>query len=134
MNKTNKVGAKGTKTGLIPGQIILKKQDIACNIGKKIVAIEVKNVGDRPIQVGSHYHFFEVNKKLQFNREEAYGMRLNIPASTAVRFEPGESKKVNLVEIGGQKIVYGHNNLVNGALSEENKAAAVAKAKELGFL
>ncbi|WP_394264826.1 urease subunit beta [Bergeyella zoohelcum] len=134
MNKTNKVGTKGAKTGLIPGQIILKKQDIACNIGKKTVAIEVKNVGDRPIQVGSHYHFFEVNKKLQFNREEAYGMRLNIPASTAVRFEPGESKKVNLVEIGGQKIVYGHNGLVNGPLSEENKAAAVAKAKELGFL
>lgn len=134
MNKTNKVGAKGAKTGLIPGQIILKKQDIACNIGKKTVAIEVKNVGDRPIQVGSHYHFFEVNKKLQFNRAEAYGMRLNIPASTAVRFEPGESKKVNLVEIGGSKIVYGHNNLVNGALSEENKAAAVVKAKELGFL
>ncbi|EKB60473.1 urease subunit beta [Bergeyella zoohelcum] len=134
MNKTNKVGAKGAKTGLIPGQIILKKQDIACNIGKKTVAIEVKNVGDRPIQVGSHYHFFEVNKKLQFNREEAYGMRLNIPASTAVRFEPGESKKINLVEIGGQKIVYGHNGLVNGPLSEENKAAAVAKAKELGFL
>ncbi|MDO4728358.1 MAG: urease subunit beta [Bacteroidota bacterium] len=119
---------------MIPGQIILKKQDIACNVGKKVTSIEVKNVGDRPIQVGSHYHFFEVNKKLQFNRAEAYGMRLNIPASTAVRFEPGESKKVNLVEIGGSKIVYGHNNLVNGALSEENKAAAVVKAKELGFL
>lgn len=134
MDKINKVGAKGTKKGLIPGQIILKKQDIACNVGKKVTSIEVKNVGDRPIQVGSHYHFFEVNKKLQFNRAEAYGMRLNIPASTAVRFEPGESKKVNLVEIGGSKIVYGHNNLVNGALSEENKAAAVVKAKELGFL
>lgn len=133
-DKNTTAVSNAPKSAMIPGQIILKKQDIACNVGKKVTSIEVKNVGDRPIQVGSHYHFFEVNKKLQFNRAEAYGMRLNIPASTAVRFEPGESKKVNLVEIGGSKIVYGHNNLVNGALSEENKAAAVVKAKELGFL
>lgn len=134
MNKTDKIGSSQKKTGMIPGQIILKKQDIACNVGKKVISIEVKNVGDRPIQVGSHYHFFEVNKKLQFDRAQAYGMRLNIPASTAIRFEPGENKKINLVEIGGKKIVYGHNNLVDGALSEENKATALAKAKELGFL
>lgn len=135
-NKENTATAVNntSKSALIPGQIILKKQDIPCNVGKKTITVEVKNAGDRPIQVGSHFHFFEVNKKLQFNREQAYGMRLNIPASTAVRFEPGESKTVTLVEIGGKKIVYGHNNLVNGTISEENKAKALAKAKELGFL
>ncbi|NHX22210.1 urease subunit beta, partial [Escherichia coli] len=83
---------------------MLRKEDIVCNKGKNTVSIEVKNEGDRPIQVGSHYHFFEVNKKLSFDREKAYGMRLNIPASTAVRFEPGEKKQVILVELGGNKV------------------------------
>ncbi|MDO5614971.1 MAG: urease subunit beta [Cruoricaptor ignavus] len=120
---------------MIPGQVILKSEDIACNKDKKTVSISVKNAGDRPIQVGSHYHFFEVNKKLVFDREKAFGMRLNIPASTAVRFEPGEEKQVVLVEIGGKKIVYGHNALVNGSVEgEAAKEKALAKAKELGFI
>lgn len=99
----NKVTKQDAVKGMIPGQIILAKQDVLCNKGKKTVSIEVKNIGDRPIQVGSHFHFFEVNKKLQFDRTKAVGMRLNIPSSTAVRFEPGESKQVILVEIGGKK-------------------------------
>ncbi|MHA3046832.1 urease subunit beta [Riemerella anatipestifer] len=120
-------------SGMIPGQIILRKEDIVCNKGKNTVSIEVKNEGDRPIQVGSHYHFFEVNKKLSFDREKAYGMRLNIPASTAVRFEPGEKKQVILVELGGNKVVYGHNGLVNGKL-DGSKDKALDKAKKEGFI
>lgn len=128
-------GGNAKKTGgMIPGQLILRKEEILCNANKKTVSIEVKNSGDRPIQIGSHFHFFEVNKKMVFDREKAFGMRLNIPASTAVRFEPGEAKQVNLVEIGGNKKVFGHNNLVNGSLDEANKAKAIEKAKELGFI
>ncbi|WOC52716.1 urease, beta subunit [Bergeyella porcorum] len=137
MDKFKKVEGKassGKSGAMIPGQIILRKEDVACNVGKKTIAIEVKNSGDRPIQVGSHFHFFEVNKKLTFDREKAFGMRLNIPASTAVRFEPGEAKQVNLVEIGGNKKVFGHNNLVNGSVDEASKAKALEKAKELGFI
>ncbi len=132
MDKVKKVNDVGSK--MIPGQVILKKEDVPCNVGKKTISIEVKNSGDRPIQVGSHFHFFEVNKKLVFDREKTFGLRLNIPASTAVRFEPGEAKTVTLVEIGGAKKVYGHNNLVNGVIDEASKVKAIEKAKELGFI
>lgn len=117
---------------MIPGELILKKEDVVCNAMKKTVKLEVKNTGDRPIQVGSHFHFFEVNKALDFDR--AFGMRLNIPSSTAVRFEPGELKQVILVEVGGKKIINGFNNLADGVVTDNAvKAKAVAKAKKNGF-
>ena len=102
---------------MIPGEFILRSEPVEANAGRRTVRIEVKNLGDRPIQVGSHCHFFEVNRYLDFNRQSAYGMRLNIPAGTAVRFEPGDSKEVELVALGGTRVVYGINGRVNGKLS-----------------
>ena len=101
---------------MIPGQYYLRREPIEANAGKQTVDIEVANAGDRPVQVGSHFHFFEVNRALTFDRKRAYGMRLNIPAGTAVRFEPGQTKKVALVALGGRREVWGLNGLVNGAL------------------
>jgi urease subunit beta len=101
---------------MIPGEFILKADPIEANAGRRTMRVEVKNLGDRPIQVGSHFHFYEVNKYLDFDREAAYGMRLNIPAGTAVRFEPGDSKEVKLVALGGNRVVYGINGRVNGRL------------------
>lgn len=119
---------------MIPGEVILKNEDIVCNGGKPTVKLEVKNTGDRPIQIGSHYHFFEVNKMLEFDRSKAFGMRLNIPASTAVRFEPGEKMQVVLVEYGGKKSVHGFNNLTDGNIKDNSiKGAAASKAKKLGY-
>jgi urease subunit beta len=115
---------------MIPGEYILKKQSIICNVGKKVVMVAVVNTGDRPVQVGSHFHFFEVNRKLQFNRSEALGMRLNIAAGTAVRFEPGESKLVELVEFGGNKIIVGFNNLVDGLDIEKDRAIILKRVEE----
>lgn len=113
---------------MIPGEYILKSDDIIANAGRTTATVAVVNTGDRPVQIGSHFHFFEVNRQLQFNRSLAYGMRLNIPAGTAVRFEPGEEKEVQLVSFGGAQKVYGFNNLVNGDLSETNKQEAIQKA------
>lgn len=119
---------------MIPGELILKKEDVVCNTKKKTERVEVKNTGDRPIQVGSHFHFFEVNKALDFDRSKAFGMRLNIPSSTAVRFEPGEKKLVILVEYGGKKQVHGFNNLTDGNTANSGvKTAAIAKAKKNNF-
>lgn len=119
---------------MIPGELILKKEDVVCNAGKETVRVDVKNTGDRPIQIGSHYHFFEVNKMLEFDRQKAFGMRLNIPASTAVRFEPGEQKQVILVQIAGKRRVFGFNNLTDGVVTDNNvKSSALAKAKRNGF-
>ncbi len=101
---------------MIPGEYILKSEPIECNAGRKTVTIVVVNTGDRPVQIGSHYHFFEVNKQMEFDRKKAFGMRLNIAAGTAVRFEPGEEKEVELVAYGGQRRVFGFNNKVNGDL------------------
>ena len=103
-----------------PGEYLLNEQagDIVANVGRKTVTLLVKHTGDRPVQVGSHYHFFEVNNALNFEREAAYGMRLNIAAGTAVRFEPGEEKEVELVELAGAKVVYGHRGDVNGEIGE----------------
>jgi urease subunit beta len=103
---------------MIPGEYILKKQPIVCNKNKQPITIKVLNHGDRPIQIGSHFHFFEVNTSLQFNREESFGMHLNIPAGTAVRFEPGDEKEVELVPFSGKRMVYGLNNLTNGSLEK----------------
>ena len=99
-----------------PGEYLLGEGDIQANVGRHTVTVLVKHTGDRPVQVGSHYHFFEVNSTLHFDRQAAYGMRLNIAAGTAVRFEPGEEKEVRLVAFGGARSVYGHNGKVNGAL------------------
>ncbi|QAA34351.1 urease subunit beta [Clostridium manihotivorum] len=112
-----------------PGEIIVKDRDIICNEGRKTKTLVVANTGDRPVQVGSHFHFFEVNKCLQFDREEAFGMRLDIPSGTAVRFEPGEEKEIQLVELGGKKLVYGLNDLTSGSTDESNKEASIERAK-----
>jgi len=101
---------------MIPGEYFLKDEAVEANRGRKTVRIVVANRGDRPIQVGSHCHFFEVNRALDFDRNTAYGMRLNVPAGTAVRFEPGDTKEVELVALGGTRTVYGINGLVNGKL------------------
>jgi len=111
---------------MIPGEYILAKGNIKCNAGRATVKIKVTNTGDRPVQVGSHFHFFEVNKQMEFDREKAFGMRLNIAAGTAVRFEPGEEKGVELVSYGGKHIAYGFNNLSDGITNENNKQKAVA--------
>ncbi len=99
-----------------PGEYLLESADIVANQNRRTITLLVKNTGDRPIQVGSHYHFFEVNTALEFDRKSAHGMRLNIAAGTASRFEPGEEKEVILVNFGGARRVFGHNALVDGAL------------------
>ena len=101
---------------MIPGEYFLRSEPIEANTGRTTVSLEATNRGDRPIQVGSHCHFFEVNRALDFDRQSAYGMRLNIPAGTAMRFEPGDTKQVELVALGGTRTVYGINGLVNGPL------------------
>lgn len=103
---------------MIPGEIISADGAIELNVGRPRVAMQVTNVGDRPIQVGSHYHFFEANAALAFNREVAYGMRLDIPAGTAIRFEPGDERAVTLIPYGGLRQVFGFNGFVNGPLKE----------------
>jgi urease subunit gamma/beta len=117
----------------IPGEIFVKPGELLINEGRETKTLEVCNRGDRPIQVGSHYPFFESNRALSFNRGQSYGMRLNIPAGTAVRFEPGETKTVTLVSIGGNRILSGGNALAEGPLSEHNRAKALANANERGF-
>jgi urease beta subunit len=99
-----------------PGEIIVDDTELELNAGRRVARVTVRNTGDRPVQVGSHYHFAEVNPALDFDRKAAYGMRLDIAAGTAVRFEPGEEKDVPLVELGGRRAVYGHRGQVNGAL------------------
>jgi len=105
---------------VIPGEIIAQAGDIEINPGRDTVKVTVANTGDRPIQVGSHYHFFETNTALQFEREAARGMRLNIAAGTAIRFEPGQSREVELVSYVGERKVYGFNGLVMGALEDKS--------------
>ncbi|MEO1148563.1 MAG: urease subunit beta [Cyanobacteria bacterium J06638_22] len=101
---------------MIPGEMLIESGEIELNAGRETVTLMVANTGDRPIQVGSHFHFFEVNKALSFERDQAKGMRLDIPAGTAVRFEPGDEKEVTLVTLAGSREVYGLNGLVNGKL------------------
>ena len=119
---------------MIPGEIFVKEGTIVCNEGRDTVKIYVINTGDRPIQVGSHFHFFEVNKAMLFDREAAFGKRLNIISSTAIRFEPGEEKEVELVEIAGDKKMYGFSNLVQGSIeSDEQKQQALENMKSHNF-
>jgi urease subunit beta len=101
---------------MIPGELLPAEGDIELNAGRPTLTLTVANTGDRPVQVGSHFHFYEVNSALAFDRESARGMRLDIPAGTAVRFEPGDSREVTLVAVSGQRQIYGFNRLVNGAL------------------
>jgi urease beta subunit len=109
---------------MIPGEYILDGDVIQLNADRQSIPLAVNNTGDRPIQVGSHFHFFEVNRALAFDRTAAYGMRLDIPAGTAVRFEPGEIKTVRLIPVAGAREVYGGSGLVNGALDEKKNRAA----------
>ena len=103
---------------MIPGEIIVKSGEIELNAGLATIKLVVANMGDRPIQIGSHFHFYEVNDALSFDRDESIGMRLDIPAGTAVRFEPGDEKEVTLVPYTGSRQVYGFNNKINGSLDE----------------
>ncbi|MFC5532018.1 urease subunit beta [Cohnella yongneupensis] len=112
---------------MIPGQIKAKAGEIELNAGRRTVSLIVNNVGDRPVQVGSHFHFFEVNRSLTFDRADAFGMRLNIPAGTAVRFEPGEEKPVELTELAGAKLSYGLNGLANGTASGDMSEEVAAR-------
>jgi len=101
---------------MIPGEIITRDGDLELNAGRTTLTIPVANTGDRPVQVGSHYHFFEANSALDFDREKSKGFRLDIPAGTAVRFEPGQTRDVQLVAFAGERIAIGFNGLVNGKL------------------
>ena len=103
-------------SNLIPGEIIPEQGEIELNLGKEVKTVKVSNSGDRPVQVGSHYHFFEANKALIFQREITLGMRLDIPAGTAIRFEPGDTTEVRLVSYSGCRNAFGFNALVNGPL------------------
>jgi urease subunit beta len=103
---------------MIPGEILTADGDIEINAGRRTLKVKVANRGDRPIQVGSHYHFYETNPALEFERDKARGYRLNIPAGTAVRFEPGQTREVELVEYAGARVVYGFNARVMGALEQ----------------
>ena len=117
-----------------PGEVLAAGEALELNAGRASVELEVANMGDRPVQVGSHFPFFEANAELRFDRARAYGFRLDIPSGTAVRFEPGETKTVTLIAIAGQRVVHGGSGLIGGALSDPNKQAALARAKERGFL
>ena len=118
---------------MIPGEYFLSKDPILANVGRKTVKIKVTNTGDRPIQVGSHTHFFEVNKALSFQRSRTFGFHLNIPSGTSLRFEPGDSRTVEVTEYGGKKAVFGFNSLVNGKLTEKQKEVSLLKLKKKGF-
>jgi urease subunit gamma/beta len=127
-------GKQAVAQAVAPGEIIAAEGDIEINAGRPKVSVRAINTGDRPIQVGSHFHFFEVNKALDFDREKAFGMHLDIPAGTAVRFEPGEAKDVALVSFGGTGEIYGLNGLTNGSTRSANrKQDALRLAREKGF-
>lgn len=115
------------------GEVIPLEREITLNAGKPTVTIVVTNIGDRPVQVGSHFHFFEVNKCLSFEREKAYGYHLDIPSGTSVRFEPGEEKEVTLTAMGGTKRIFGLNDLTCAQVTETTKAMAMDRAKKKGF-
>jgi urease subunit beta len=119
------------------GGYVCHAKPVSFNEGLPVTTLNVRNTGDRPVQVGSHFHFFEVNPALEFDRAAAFGQHLNIPASTALRFEPGDEREVSLVPFGGHRAVYGFNNLVDGptsgATGDAGKAKAVALAAKRGF-
>ena len=114
---------------MIPGELFVEEGEIELNVGRETVTLSVANTGDRPIQVGSHFHFYEVNAALRFDRDQARGMRLDIPAGTAVRFEPGDEKNVTLVTLAGSREVYGLNNKIDGPLEGKLKKEKNKKKK-----
>lgn len=117
-----------------PGELFLAQEPIIINANRPTIHMKVRNTGDRPVQVGSHFHFFEVNRALDFDRPQALGMHLNIPAGAAIRFEPGDEKEVTLVEFGGSKRIVGFNGLINGGLiSQWTAKMAMERARNLGF-
>jgi urease subunit beta len=119
---------------MIPGEYFIAPGVINANSGRTVAQVKVVNTGDRPVQIGSHCHFFEVNRMLSFNREAAFGMRLNIAAGTAVRFEPGEEKLVQLVTLGGNRKAFGMNNLVNGTtVGDDARHKAMQQVKDQQF-
>jgi urease subunit gamma/beta len=119
---------------VVPGEILAMEGEIELNAGRVRTTVRAINTGDRPIQVGSHFHFFEVNRALRFDRAASFGMRLDIPAGTAVRFEPGDAKDVTLVAFGGTQEIFGLNGLTDGALADPSlREAAVARAAQRGF-
>jgi urease beta subunit len=119
---------------MVPGEYLFDGEPIELNRDRPTVTVEVNNTGDRPVQVGSHFHFFEVNRALIFDREKAYGMRLDVPAGTAIRFEPGEIKTVRLVSLGGLRHVYGGSGLVMGALDDAGvRKKSFKRLREAGF-
>jgi urease beta subunit len=119
---------------VIPGELVLREEPIAINEGRPTATIRVRNTSVWPVHVGSHFHFFEANRRLRFDRSAAFGMRLDIPAGATVRWEPGEEKDVRLVEYAGGRRVYGFNGLVDGPLTPEGKERALTQLKERGFL
>ena len=119
---------------MVPGEMTPGREEIIINEGRNTYTLKVTNTGDRAIQVGSHFHFFEVNKALKFDREKAYGTHLDIASGTSVRFEPGEEKEVQLTAIGGTKRVFGLNDLTCAQISEVNKEAALNNARTKGFM
>ena len=117
---------------MIPGEYVLRSEPVMANAGREAIEVAVTNTGDRPVQVGSHFHFAEANAALAFDREAAYGRRLDIPAGTAARFEPGDSRNVRLIELAGAREVYGLSNAVNGPLSEVTGSAGARSEKKEG--
>ena len=119
---------------MIPGEVFAADGDIELNAGLAVTELVVANTGDRPVQVGSHYHFFEVNRCLAFDRAVAYGCHLDIPSGTSVRFEPGETKEVSLTAMGGSRRVFGFNDLTRAQATPATRAASVEKARLKGFI
>src|SRR5262249_25260911 len=116
MSRYGEIGDTDCEARMIPGEMFIKEGEIELNTGRKTATLSVTNTGDRPIQVGSHYHFFETNPALKFDRKKARGMRLNIAAGTAVRFEPGQTREVTLVALAGKRTIYGFRQEVMGKL------------------
>lgn len=119
---------------MIPGEVVHARESIACNRGREPVVLSVENTSSYPVYVTSHYHFFEVNKRLRFDRRAAYGKRLDVPSGGGVRWEPGHTVDVSLIDIGGNRRIYGYQGFVNGGLSESQVGEALARAHARGFL
>jgi urease subunit gamma/beta len=119
--------------GVVPGEVRPAEGEIELNAGRRRATLSVRNTGDRPVQIGSHFHFFEVNDALEFDRSAAFGMRLDVPAGTAVRFEPGDDREIELVELAGRRRVLGLNRLTEGDTGEADREAALRRARESGF-
>lgn len=117
---------------MIPGEYVLRPEPVVVNAGRDSIDVVVLNTGDRPVQVGSHYHFSEANSALEFDRQAAYGRRLDIPAGTAARFEPGDRRTVRLIELGGRREVFGLSNAVNGTLDDGRPASAATTTPDGG--